>query len=306
MDFTFSDQAKSPPTRVVILPTSNPKNVGLWKSSKGHKVYRTASPVDLKTFLSKVRGYTSLEVDRRVLTPSALQKGYWSLFAKYPLKVLVPSPTLENLLPPWLSSLVKILPKLEDVYPPGKTVYPPIEQVFSGLWFDPSSLRINILGQDPYIKAGQAHGLAFSFKGKSNLPPSLINIFKEIKRVDSEFTYSSGDLTPWFRQGVGLINSSFTVIEGLSDSLSAHWYDFSQALFKKLAQETTSNLVVMAWGKKAQTMAKFFTKAKVLQSSHPSGYSVNAPPYPFAGNNHFKLANDHLRSKGLSPIIWRL
>lgn len=302
MDFVMEGCKKSTHTRVVIKPASEAENVGLWKATKGHKVYRTKSYSDLATFLKKLVGASSIEIDRRVLSSGE----YFPILRTPRIKILVDEFSMDALLPPWLDGLKGSLPDVDQVYPPEKEVYPPIEQVFSGLWFNPSSLKVLIIGQDPYHGPGQAHGLAFSYRGQPPLPPSLVNIFKENQREDSGFSYENGDLTPWFKQGVAMINTSFTVIRGSPDSLTTQWSEFSSLLFQRLSEETSHNLVVLAWGRKAQDMAKIFTKAKILRASHPSPFSVNHPPNPFAGCNHFRLANDHLRSKGITPIVWHL
>jgi len=107
-----------------------------------------------------------------------------------------------------------------------------------------------------------------------------------------------------------MVNKTFTVIGGQANSLEGVWADpknnFSEKLFRELARVTTNNLVVMSWGQKAHSVASYFSKAKVLKSSHPSPYSASAPPTPFLGNNHFRLANDHLTSRGVGPVMWRL
>ena len=301
MDLSFPDSE----VQVLVKYAKDSKNVGLWKTSQGDRIYRTRSFSDLASFVKITRGLKRLDFDLSVLA-----KIGWPVrsLIKIPFRVRVPDRTLSAMLPPWMSPLKNKLPKKEEVYPKGKTVYPPIEQVFSGLWFDPKKLKVLIIGQDPYHGPGQAHGLAFSYRGEGRIPPSLVNIYSEVNRIDPEgFAMpSTGDLTPWFHQGVALVNASLSVLRGQAGSLAKEWHKFSEEVFKLLAKETTSDLVVLAWGKHAQKVAESFTKAKVLKSSHPSPYSVTSPPTPFSGNGHFRMVNDHLRSRGLTPIDWRL
>ncbi len=307
MNFSFPDTED---IKVIVKLASNKENVGLFRSrARGPKVYRTFSVEDFIGFMTKTKNLNFVDLHRFVLEE---RKEYWiplcgfggGIIGEHKIRIFVPSRSLRDLLPPWLTPIKKLLPEEKVVFPHKKT-YPPIEQAFSGLWFDPSRLKVLIIGQDPYHGISQANGLAFSYSGDSNFPPSLRNIFNELARETGEsFTPETGDLTPWFYQGVALINTAHSVIEGQANSLAKEWYEFSQGLFDLLAKLTSSNLVILAWGVPAKKMSEKFTRAKVLTSSHPSPMSVFNKPTPFHGNNHFKLANDHLRSKGVSPINW--
>lgn len=311
MDLSFPD---APDIQVIVKVTFDSGHVGLWTStqgpSSGKKIFRTDSVGTLKKFLAKLRNLKILDVDRSAL--ARLPELWAFLSTSYQtnpslkFRVFVPSRDLRSMLPPWLKKLESALPPLEAAYPKGQKVYPPIEQVFSGLWFDPSRVKVLVIGQDPYHGPGQAHGLAFSYRGSGALPPSLINIFKEVTRVDPLFTPKNGDLTLWFHRGVAMVNKTFTVIGGQANSLEDGWVNFSEKVFRELARATSGNLVVMSWGLKAHSAASYFSKAKVLKSSHPSPKSVTNPPTPFQGNNHFRLANDHLTSRGVGPVMWRL
>lgn len=313
MDLSFPD---TPDIQVIIKFTSNSQNVGLWTSaqgpSSGHRVFRVKTILELKDFLARVRGLHILDVSKSAF--SGLPE-LWTFLPSLPsvspkikYRVFVPSRDFRDTLPPWLPFGVveKVLPSLDQAYPPQKKVYPPIEQTFSSLWFDPSKVKILIIGQDPYHGPGQAHGLAFSYRGTGPLPPSLKNIFNELTRVDPGFRPQGGDLTPWFRQGVAMINKTFSVVQGQANSLEGVWDKFSEKVFRELAKKVSKDLVVMSWGSKAHLVSSYFSGAKILKSSHPSPMSVNNPPTPFAGNNHFRLANDHLASRGIVPVVWRL
>lgn len=298
--------ASTPKTKkqILVKVASSPKTVGLWRSSKGEKIFRAYSVKDLLDFASKTKGLHTIDLVVEVFENPAF---FEVLRASQIIRVQVPSLSLENLLPPWASTLAPKLPSLAQAYPPDKTVYPPLNQVFSGLWFDPKTLKVLIIGQDPYHGPGQAHGLAFSCRESKTFPPSLINIYKELcdEGIYEELP-KSGDLTPWFKQGVALINTSFTVIRSQAGSLAKEWDVFSKALFELLAKETSSNLVVLAWGNPAGKRAVVFEKAKILRSSHPSPLGVNSTSNPFCRNKHFRQVNDYLRIKGLGPIDWSL
>lgn len=300
MNFSFPDTED---VKVIVKLASVKGNVGLFRSSEppGPKIYRTFSVDDFIHFAKTTRNLDFIDLHRSILNQ---RKEYWGVIHEYKIRVYVPSRSLLALLPPWLAPIKKLLPGEKTVFPHKKT-YPSAEKAFSGLWFDPSRVKVLVIGQDPYHGFGQASGLAFSFNGNSNFPPSLKNIFLELAReTDAPFAPETGDLSNWFKQGVALINTSLSVLEGQANSLAKEWYDFSQGLFDLLTKLTTDKLVVMAWGVPAKKISERFTKAKVLASSHPSPFSVNNKPTPFYGNNHFKLANDHLRSKGVSPINW--
>lgn len=311
MDLSFPD---TPDIQVIVKVTRDILNVGLWSSQQGptsgHKILRISTFDHLATFLNQVKNLRVLDIHR---TSLVRLPELWSLFGSnqkfftrgiFSTRVFCPSRSLVDMLPPWLKGISP--PDDDKVYPPGKTIFPPKEQVFSGLWFDPERIKVLIIGQDPYPTVGNAHGLAFSYRGSGTTPASLRNIFVELTRTVPGFEGKSRDLTPWFRQGVAMINTSLSVVEENPDSLAKEWDAFSKQLFLRLGQKTGKGLVIMAWGAKAKIRADSFVRAKVLISSHPSPLGVNSPPFPFKGNNHFVLANNHLVNTNQTPIDWRL
>lgn len=171
-------------------------------------------------------------------------------------------------------------------------------------FFECRETKVVILGQDPYHGPGQAVGLSFSVPVGTRLPPSLINIRKEI--VSSTGKNSScvgGSLTSWAKQGVLLLNSILTVTQKKPRSHSAlGWEQFTDEIIRIVSTES-ENTVFMLWGKDAQEKEKLIDKSKhlVLKTSHPSPFSARKG---FLGCEHFKLANEYLVLKGKSTIVW--
>ena len=160
-----------------------------------------------------------------------------------------------------------------------------------------------IIGQDPYHEPGQAHGLCFSVSQGIDIPPSLVNIFKEIERGLGKPVPASGDLTRWAQQGVLLLNATLTVQNHRAGSHQGKgWETFTDAAIRVLAAEK-ENLVFMLWGNYAQQKGAFIdsTKHLVLKSVHPSPLSAYRG---FIGNNHFALANNYLKEHGKKEIEW--
>lgn len=183
-------------------------------------------------------------------------------------------------------------------------VFPPASRIFAALDMTPfDSVKVVILGQDPYHDVGQANGLCFSVAPGVAMPPSLVNIFKEVSSDTGAPTPADGDLTRWARQGVLLLNSILTV--------SAHrpashrdigWERFTDAVITALATGR-DGLVFMLWGSYASRKGAFIDRTHhlVLESAHPSPLSAYRG---FLGNHHFSRANDWLQSRGQSPIVW--
>ncbi len=187
-----------------------------------------------------------------------------------------------------------------------KTIYPPKEQIFNAFKYcSINNVKVVILGQDPYHEEGQAHGLAFSTPAGHPIPRSLKNIFKEIKE---EYNYpipDSGQLTPWAKQGVFLLNTVLTVEEGKANSHSdCGWQIFTDNVIKILNNEDHP-IVFMLWGKQAEKKKELITNPNhlILISSHPSPFSARRG---FLGCNHFKLANEFLKENGLDEIDWQI
>jgi len=160
-----------------------------------------------------------------------------------------------------------------------------------------------ILGQDPYHEPGQAHGLCFSVQQGIKFPPSLQNIFKEIRSDEGFEPNKDGNLERWANQGVLLLNATLTVRAQLAGShQNKGWETFTDAVIHKLAEERTG-LVFLLWGSYAQKKGEFIDAKKhlVLKSVHPSPLSAHRG---FFGNHHFSLANEYLMNQGLTPIDW--
>lgn len=185
-----------------------------------------------------------------------------------------------------------------DVYPSLETVF----RVFELCPFD--TVKVVLLGQDPYHGKGQAMGLSFSVPESTRLPPSLRNIYKEIENeFKAPMTTASGDLTRWATQSVLLLNSILTVRAGSPGShQEIGWEEFTDAVVRALS-EKHEHLVFMLWGKYAKEKGAHIDRSKhlVLESPHPSPYSASTG---FFGNGHFKTANEYLAQHGKKPIDW--
>ena len=165
------------------------------------------------------------------------------------------------------------------------------------------SLKVVIIGQDPYHGPGQAHGLCFSVNDGVAFPPSLVNIFKEIKEDIGTATPPTGNLTRWAEQGVLLLNATLTVRAHQAGSHQRHgWEEFTDAAIRVLAEER-ENLVFILWGSYAQKKGAFIDRNKhlVLSSAHPSPLSAYNG---FFGNKHFSKTNEYLKTHGKTEINW--
>lgn len=180
--------------------------------------------------------------------------------------------------------------------------FPKKDNIFSAFNLCPlQNLKVVLLGQDPYHGQGQANGLAFSVNEGVALPPSLINIFKEIEDDLGEKP-RSGDLTSWAEQGVLLLNSVLSVESGKPTSHNNKgWEIFTDSVIHRIS-ERCENVVFLLWGGYAKKKVKLINPKKhlILVSGHPSPLSANRG-YWF-GNQHFSKTNDYLISKGKSPI----
>ena len=185
------------------------------------------------------------------------------------------------------------------------TCYPPQEQIFAA--FDYCSfqdVKVVILGQDPYHGAGQANGLCFSVRDGVVVPPSLVNIFKEIKSDVSQAIPTSGNLEHWASQGVLLLNATLTVRANEAGSHQRQgWEQFTDAVIEALSRKQ-ENIIFILWGGYAKKKGKKIdtTKHQVLTTGHPSPLSANRG-YWF-GNKHFSKTNTMLKDFGENPIIW--
>ncbi|MBR3820842.1 MAG: uracil-DNA glycosylase [Kiritimatiellae bacterium] len=184
------------------------------------------------------------------------------------------------------------------VYPPGKYIF----EAFNRTPFD--KVKVVILGQDPYHEPNQAHGLCFSVQKGVRLPPSLVNIYKELEdEFGTKFLDRDGDLSHWADQGVLLLNATLTVAAGNAGSHQGRgWEMFTDAVVAKLAEQR-ENLVFMLWGSYARRKGAVINRKRhlVLECAHPSPLSVYRG---FFGCDHFKKANEYLASKGIPAINW--
>ena len=184
------------------------------------------------------------------------------------------------------------------VYPPAKNIF----EAFNRTPFD--KVKVVILGQDPYHEPNQAHGLCFSVQDGVRLPPSLINIYKELEaEYGTPFLNRNGDLSHWAEQGVLLLNATLTVEAGNAGSHQGKgWEIFTDAAIAKLSEQR-ENLVFMLWGGYARRKGAVIDRRRhlVLECAHPSPLSVYRG---FFGCNHFKKANEYLTAHSLAPINW--
>ena len=189
----------------------------------------------------------------------------------------------------------------------GKIIYPPGSLLFNAFNQTPfNKVAVVILGQDPYHNPGQAHGLSFSVPNGIKLPPSLVNIYKEIQKdIGIAMPAEYGNLTKWAQQGVLLLNAMLTV---RANEPASHqkigWMNFTDVVIKKISDEK-SGVVFLLWGKFAQDKQILIdeTKHLVLKAAHPSPFSADKG---FFGCHHFSKTNDYLVQQGKQPINWKL
>lgn len=189
----------------------------------------------------------------------------------------------------------------------GKEVFPPGPEMFSAFNMTPfSKVKVVILGQDPYHGPRQAHGLCFSVRRGVQPPPSLINIYKEIRSDLGIAPPRHGELTHWAEQGVLLLNSVLSVQAGLAASHQGRgWETFTDAVIRVLNDER-EHLVFLLWGNYAQRKGRFIDARRhlVLKAAHPSPLSANRGGW--FGCRHFSQANRYLEAHGVAPIDWSL
>lgn len=186
-------------------------------------------------------------------------------------------------------------------------VFPPGSMIFNAFDHTPvKKVKAVIIGQDPYHGPGQAHGLCFSVNDGVKFPPSLQNIFKELKTdIGMEMPFS-GNLTKWADEGVLLLNATLTVrARNAGSHQGKGWEQFTDAAIRKLADKR-ENLVFLLWGKFAQNKSELINPNNchlILKSPHPSPFSAHSG---FFGCKHFSKCNEFLTSKGIEPINWDL
>jgi uracil-DNA glycosylase len=217
--------------------------------------------------------------------------------------------------PSWLAVIGNELEKpymqalrhfLKEEKTDGKVIYPPSSLIFNAFNHAPfDKVRVVIIGQDPYHGPNQAHGLSFSVPNGVALPPSLLNIYKEVSADLNIQMSRNGDLTAWADQGVLLLNAILTVEQAKAGAHQGKgWEAFTDAAIAAL-NEHREDLVFVLWGSYAQKKGAFIDEKNhlVLKSVHPSPLSAHRG---FFGNHQFSQINQHLVKKGQTPINWQL
>lgn len=198
---------------------------------------------------------------------------------------------------------IKLTDFVRGEYLSGRSVYPAPANIFNAFNLCPlDKVKVVIIGQDPYHEPNQAHGLCFSVLPPTPVPPSLLNIYKEIESDLGRPSITHGDLTAWAQQGVLLLNATLTVQAHAAASHTGRgWEQFTDAVIR--AVSARPNVVYMLWGSFAQRKAEYVNPENnlILKSVHPSPLSAHRG---FFGNHHFSRANEYLIAHGGSPINW--
>ena len=184
-----------------------------------------------------------------------------------------------------------------------KIIYPPKSLVFRAFTTNLNEVKVVILGQDPYHTPGAAHGLAFSVPSTEKIPPSLVNIYKEIDSDIGSHANTSGSLKNWQEQGVLLLNNVLTVEAHRAGSHRGHgWETFTEAVIRYL-NDTQENLVFILWGRDARSKKPLIDESRhlILESAHPSPLSASSG---FFGSRPFSKANKYLKEHGKKEILW--
>lgn len=200
---------------------------------------------------------------------------------------------------PYMQALDKFLTAERTA---GRVIYPEAQNIYAALNTTPfDAVKVVILGQDPYHGPDQAHGLSFSVRDGVKIPPSLRNIYKEIGGTMPK----TGDLTPWAKQGVLLLNATLTVqAENAGSHQGRGWEQFTDAIIRAL-NDRGEHIVFMLWGSYAQKKGAFIDRKKhlVLEAPHPSPLSAHRG---FLGCGHFVKANEYLKQQGRKAIDWSI
>jgi uracil-DNA glycosylase len=196
-----------------------------------------------------------------------------------------------------LSDFIDISYEVDKIYPEKKDIF----NALSTTSYEDT--KVVILGQDPYIRSNQAHGFAFSVLPYNDIPPSLMNIFKELENELNLYVPNNGCLLKWAKQGVLLLNSILTVKEGMSNSHKKKgWEEFTDFIIQELNKK--DNLVFLLWGNYAQKKGEYIDRNKhlVLEAAHPSPLAGRR----FFGCDHFKLTNEYLKNNNKKEIDWQI
>lgn len=199
----------------------------------------------------------------------------------------------------------KLYEKVKEEYS-TQLIFPPSDEIFSAYALTPlKDVKVVIIGQDPYHNVGQAHGLCFSVKPQVDVPPSLVNIYKELHDDLGCEIPNHGYLVKWAKQGVLMLNTVLTVRAHQANShRGIGWEEFTNATIRIL-NEQDRPIVFILWGSPAQTKKKMLNNSKhlILQAPHPSPLSAYRG---FFGSKPFSKTNDFLIQNGLSPIDWQI
>jgi uracil-DNA glycosylase len=213
---------------------------------------------------------------------------------------------LEPLKPEFKKTYYKKLYETVNEEYRSHVIYPPADDIFNAFAFTPlKDVKVVILGQDPYHGENQAHGLCFSVKPEVEIPPSLVNIYKELKDDCGCYIPDHGCLTKWADQGVLLLNTVLTVRAHQANShRGIGWEEFTDAAIRIL-NEQDRPMVFLLWGRPAQMKKKMLNNPKhlVLEAPHPSPLSAYRG---FFGCRHFSRTNKFLKEQGLTPIDWQI
>ena len=197
---------------------------------------------------------------------------------------------------------INLLDNVNKLYK-EKIIFPPKKDVFNAFRLSYNDVKVVILGQDPYHGEGEAHGFAFSCL-KTPIPPSLKNIYKELySDLNIEKNMLDGNLMPWVKQGVMLLNTGLTVEKDKPNShKNLGWHTFTDEVIKKL-NDRNKPIVFILWGNNAREKKKYITNPihLVIESAHPSPFSAN---YGFFNSKPFSKTNNFLRKNNIKPINW--
>ncbi|MCI9336417.1 MAG: uracil-DNA glycosylase [Lachnospiraceae bacterium] len=185
-------------------------------------------------------------------------------------------------------------------------VFPPADDIFNAFHLTPlSKVKVVIIGQDPYHDVGQAHGLCFSVKPEVKIPPSLVNIYRELRDDLGCYVPNNGYLVKWADQGILMLNTVLTVRAHQANSHRGKgWEEFTDAAIRALNKQDRP-IVFILWGRPAQTKEKMLDNPKhlILKAAHPSPLSANNG---FFGSRPFSQTNRFLEENGLEPIDWQI
>ena len=199
----------------------------------------------------------------------------------------------------------KLYQKINEEYQ-NRRIFPPADDIFNAFAFTPlKDVKVVILGQDPYHGDGQAHGLCFSVKPDVEIPPSLVNIYKELHDDCGCYIPDNGCLTKWANQGVLLLNTVLTVRAHQANShRGIGWEEFTDAAIRIL-NEQDRPIVFILWGRPAQMKKSMLTNSRhlILEAPHPSPLSAYRG---FFGSRPFSRANKFLKANGIEPVDWQI